>query len=77
MEIAIASKDEEILSRLLTKRVHPDSDYKINKKCLPTPAAAKAFLPSTTKAEYSAVFPSIPTIIDWHNKNSVYLTFVR
>lgn len=75
--VAVNSEDEEILSRLLAKRVHPDSDYKINKKGLPTPVEVNVFLPSTTNISYSAMFPNVPTIIDWHNNTNVQLSFVR
>ncbi|XP_054737581.1 leucine-rich repeat serine/threonine-protein kinase 1 isoform X1 [Anastrepha obliqua] len=77
LNVAVSSEDEAILSRLLAKRVHPDSDYKINKKGLPTPVEVNVFLPSATNISYSAMFPNVPTIIDWHNNTSVQLPFVR
>lgn len=76
--VAIASEDEALLSRLLARRVHPDSDYKINKKSLPTPLEVNVFLPSASNISYSAMFPNVPTIIDWHSLSmNVQLPFVR
>ncbi|XP_032596558.1 leucine-rich repeat serine/threonine-protein kinase 1 isoform X2 [Drosophila grimshawi] len=76
--VAIASEDEALLSRLLARRVHPDSDYKINKKGLPTPVEVNVFLPSASNISYSAMFPNVPTIIDWHSLSmNVQLSFVR
>ncbi|XP_067619795.1 leucine-rich repeat serine/threonine-protein kinase 1 isoform X3 [Eurosta solidaginis] len=75
--VAVVSNDEAILSRLLAKRVHPDSDYKINKKCLPTPVEVNMFSPSINNISYSEMFPNTPTIIDWHNNSNVQLSFVR
>lgn len=75
--MAITSEDEVILNRLLAQRVHPDSDYKINKKGLPAPIDVNAFLPSAANISYSAMFPNVPTIIDWHNNTNVHLPFVR
>ncbi|XP_059217831.1 leucine-rich repeat serine/threonine-protein kinase 1 isoform X2 [Stomoxys calcitrans] len=77
LSVAVASEDEAILNRLLAKRVHPDSDYKINKKGLPTPVEVKVFLPSATNISYSTMFPNTPVIIDWHNNTNVQLPFVR
>lgn len=77
LNVAVASEDEAILNRLLAKRVHPDSDYKINKKGLPTPVEVKVFLPSATNISYSTMFPNTPVIIDWHNNTNVQLPFVR
>jgi len=76
--MAMTGGDEAILSRLLARRVHPDSDYKINKKGLPTPVEVNVFLPSTSNISYSAMFPNVPTIIDWHSMgSSVQLSVVR
>ncbi|XP_068156290.1 LOW QUALITY PROTEIN: leucine-rich repeat serine/threonine-protein kinase 1 [Drosophila tropicalis] len=72
--LAIVGDDEAILSRLLARRVHPDSDYKINKKGLPTPVEVNVFLPSSSNISYSAMFPNIPSILDWH---SLQLSAVR
>ncbi|XP_017968519.1 leucine-rich repeat serine/threonine-protein kinase 1 isoform X2 [Drosophila navojoa] len=78
ISVAIASEDEALLSRLLARRVHPDSDYKINKKGLPTPVEVNVFQPSASNISYSAMFPNVPTIIDWHSVNmNVQLPFVR
>ncbi|XP_054091980.1 leucine-rich repeat serine/threonine-protein kinase 1 isoform X2 [Zeugodacus cucurbitae] len=77
LSVAITSEDEVILNRLLAQRVHPDSDYKINKKELPAPIDVNAFLPSAANISYSAMFPNVPTIIDWHNNSNVQLSFVR
>ncbi|KRF83412.1 leucine-rich repeat serine/threonine-protein kinase 1 isoform X2 [Drosophila virilis] len=78
ISVAIASEDEALLSRLLARRVHPDSDYKINKKGLPTPVEVNVFLPSASNISYSAMFPNVPTIIDWHSLSmNVQLPFVR
>ncbi|XP_062127004.1 LOW QUALITY PROTEIN: leucine-rich repeat serine/threonine-protein kinase 1 [Drosophila sulfurigaster albostrigata] len=78
ISVAIASEDEALLSRLLARRVHPDSDYKINKKGLPTPLEVNVFLPSASNISYSAMFPNVPTIIDWHSLSmNVQLPFVR
>ncbi|XP_030371278.1 leucine-rich repeat serine/threonine-protein kinase 1 isoform X2 [Scaptodrosophila lebanonensis] len=74
--VAIASGDEAILNRLLARRVHPDSDYKINKKGLPTPVEVNVFMPSATNISYSAMFPNVPTIIDWHSNMNAQLPFV-
>lgn len=75
--VAISSRDEELLNRLLAVRVHPDSDYKINKKGLPAPVDVNVFLPSAKNISYSSMFPNVPTIIDWHNNTNVQLPFVR
>ncbi|ALC46696.1 Lrrk [Drosophila busckii] len=78
ISIAIASEDEALLSRLLARRVHPDSDYKINKKGLPTPLEVNVFQPSASNIAYSAMFPNVPTIVDWHSLTvNVQLSFVR
>ncbi|XP_037942769.1 leucine-rich repeat serine/threonine-protein kinase 1 isoform X2 [Teleopsis dalmanni] len=77
LSVAIAAEDEAILNRLLSKRIHPDSDYKINKKGLPTPVEVKVFLPSASNISYSTMFPNVPTIIDWHNNTNVQLPFIR
>ncbi|KAL9897903.1 leucine-rich repeat kinase isoform 1-T1 [Glossina fuscipes fuscipes] len=77
LSVAIVSEDEAILNRLLAKRVHPDSDYKINKKGLPTPVEVNVFLPSANNISYSTMFPNTATIIDWHNNTNVQLPFVR
>ncbi|XP_019848391.2 leucine-rich repeat serine/threonine-protein kinase 1 isoform X2 [Bactrocera dorsalis] len=77
LSVAISSEDEVILNSLLAQRVHPDSDYKIHKKGLPEPIDVNAFLPSAANISYSAMFPNVPTIIDWHNNTNVHLSFVR
>lgn len=77
LNVAVNGGDEAILNRLLAKRVHPDSDYKINKKGLPTPVEVNVFTPSATNVTYSTMFPNVPTIIDWHNNNNVQLALIR
>lgn len=77
LSVAVASEDESLLNCLLAKRVHPDSDYKINKKGLPTPVEVKVFMPSATNISYSTMFPNTSVIIDWHNNTNVQLPFVR
>ncbi|XP_055923849.1 leucine-rich repeat serine/threonine-protein kinase 1 isoform X2 [Eupeodes corollae] len=77
LNVAVNSGDEAILNLLLAKRVHPDSDYKINKKGLPTPVEVNVFTPSATNVTYSTMFPNVPTIIDWHNNNNVQLSVIR
>lgn len=64
------SGDQIIVSRLLSKRVHPDTDYKINKKGLPSPMQVNAFSPSASNIAYSNIYPNVATIIDWHNNHS-------
>lgn len=77
LAISVSNEDELIISQLLSKRVYPDSDYKINKKGLPTPVETKMFIPSPTNVTYSSYFPNVATIINWHNNNNVQLPYIR
>ncbi|XP_070508188.1 leucine-rich repeat serine/threonine-protein kinase 1 isoform X2 [Chironomus tepperi] len=65
--IAIANSDEQIISRLLAIKAHPDPDFKINKKAISSPETE--FRPILGNLTFSSLFPNTPTMINWHSNN--------
>lgn len=67
LSIAIQNNDEQITSRLLAIKAHPDPDYKINKKAITTPETD--FRPILGNLTFSSLFPNTPTMVNWHSNN--------
>ena len=59
--------DEVLTAKLLATKAHADTEYKINKKIVSDNQTShfSAFGAVT----YSAMFPSTPTMINWHDWN--------
>ncbi|XP_055377695.1 leucine-rich repeat serine/threonine-protein kinase 1 [Condylostylus longicornis] len=73
LRTTLVGGDEVILGTLLSKRVHPDSDYQINTKWLP--AKIKTNYSKFTLNEKSKGL--IPTIVDWHSSHHVQLPHIK
>ncbi|KAJ8679026.1 hypothetical protein QAD02_014813 [Eretmocerus hayati] len=71
LKIAARNSDEVLTAKLLAIKAHPDAEYKINKKAMTEGnQAASHFsaLSSFGAVTYSALYPSTPTMINWHDQ---------
>ncbi|XP_046483953.1 leucine-rich repeat serine/threonine-protein kinase 1 [Neodiprion pinetum] len=70
LKIAAQNRDEALTAKLLSIKAHPDSEYKINKKAMTDNTQSSHFsaLSNFGNVTYSALFPNVPTMINWHNQ---------
>ncbi|XP_012258936.2 leucine-rich repeat serine/threonine-protein kinase 1 [Athalia rosae] len=70
LKIAAQNRDEALTAKLLSIKAHPDSEYKINKKAMTDNTQSSHFsaLSNFGNVTYSALFPNVATMINWHNQ---------
>ena len=72
LKIAARNGDEVLTAKLLSIKAHPDAEYKINKKAMTeggqTSSHFSALSNFGSSVTYSALFPSTPTMINWHDQ---------
>lgn len=68
--IAAQNCDEILTAKLLSIKAHPDPEYKINKKAMTEGTQTSHFsaLSSFGNVTYPSLFPSTPTMINWHDQ---------
>ncbi|XP_055623482.1 leucine-rich repeat serine/threonine-protein kinase 1 isoform X2 [Toxorhynchites rutilus septentrionalis] len=75
LSMAIENEDEQIICRLLSIKAHADPDYKINKKAFAQETEYSS-LPIVGSFTYNSLFPSTPTMVNWHS-NNCYLPAIK
>jgi hypothetical protein len=71
LKIAARNGDEVLTAKLLSIKAYPDAEYKINKKAMTEGSQTSSHfsaLSSFGGVTYSTLFPSIPTMINWHDQ---------
>ncbi|XP_058798844.1 leucine-rich repeat serine/threonine-protein kinase 1 [Phymastichus coffea] len=71
LKIAARNSDEVLTAKLLSIKAHPDAEYKINKKAMTENSQTSSPFPALSNfsgVTYSALYPSTPTMINWHDQ---------
>ncbi|XP_003425729.1 leucine-rich repeat serine/threonine-protein kinase 1 [Nasonia vitripennis] len=71
LKIAARNGDELLTAKLLSIKAHPDAEYKINKKAMTEGSQTSSHFSALSNfgsVTYSALFPSTPTMINWHDQ---------